>query len=83
MIVNGLDRQPLSKIVDSVVDMGFNCIRLVYALDTLYENPVIPAERLSQNLDLVGLRAMEIFDKVVAELTTKGIMVVLNNHVRI
>ena len=82
MVINGLDRQPLPTIVSSIVDMGFNCIRLVYALDTFYENPVIKAERLSENPDLVGLRAMEIFDIVVDELTNQGLMVILNNHVR-
>ena len=29
--------------------MGFNCIRLVFALDTYYKNPIIRSERLSAN----------------------------------
>ena len=40
MVINGLDRQPLEKIVGRIVELGFNCVRLVYSLDVFYKNPV-------------------------------------------
>ena len=51
---SGLDRQPLNTIVGIIADLGFNCVRLPWALDTLFENPVIKEERLSANTDLVS-----------------------------
>jgi hypothetical protein len=40
LVLNGLDRQPLKKITARIVELGFNCVRLVYALDVFYKNPV-------------------------------------------
>ena len=40
LVINGLDRQPLDKIAGRIAELGFNCVRLVYALDVFYENPV-------------------------------------------
>ena len=40
LVLNGLDRQPLEKITSRIVELGFNCVRLVYALDVFYKNPV-------------------------------------------
>ena len=82
MVVNGLDRRPLDEIAEDIREMGFNCVRLVYALDTLFINGVVPSVRLAANPDLIGSTTMEVFDAVVASLTSKGLMVILNNHVR-
>ena len=64
-----------------IADLGFNCVRLPWALDTLFENPVVKEERLSANTDLVGLTAMELMDAVVDSLSQHGIIVILNNHI--
>ena len=40
LVINGLDRQPLEKITGRIVELGFNCVRLVYSLDVFYKNPV-------------------------------------------
>ena len=47
LVLNGLDRQPLEVIALRIKELGFNCVRLVYALDVIYKNPV------SQNLCLL------------------------------
>lgn len=80
--MNGLDRAPLANIVARIKEFGFNCVRLPYALDTLFLDPVVKKERLSLNQELIGLTAMKIFDRVIQELTDAGLMVIINNHVR-
>ena len=40
-VVNGLDKQPLKSIAETISNLGFNCVRLVYSLDVIYKNPVI------------------------------------------
>lgn len=40
LVINGLDRQPLEKITSRIVELGFNCVRLVYSLDVFYKNSV-------------------------------------------
>ena len=39
-VVNGLDKQPLKTIANTIADLGFNCVRLVNSLDVIYKNPV-------------------------------------------
>ena len=82
MVVNGLDAQTLDFISAKIAELGFNCIRLPFALDTLFLNPVVAEKRLVANPDLVGQSAMEIFDKTVQSLTDHGLLVILNNHMR-
>ncbi len=81
MVVNGLDRQPLTNIVSRIVELGFNCVRLTFALDTIYLNPVVKAERVSMNPLLEGMRVMEVLDQVVEELSRQQVIVLLNNHI--
>ena len=81
MVVNGLDRQPIQFIADKIAELGFNCVRLPWALDTIFENPVVRAERLSENPQLVGLTAMEVLDATVTALTQAGVITILNNHI--
>ena len=76
-------RAPVDDISAKIADMGFNCVRLVYALDTLYENPIVKSERLSENVELIGKTVMEIMDRVIESLTQSNIMVILNNVVSI
>jgi endoglucanase len=61
--------------------LGFNCVRLVYSLDMIYLNPIVSRSAISSNPELFGLKAMNIFKKVVDVLTSRGIMTILNNHI--
>jgi len=45
--------------------MGFNCVRLTFSLQMLYENPVVPSKFLTANPELIGKRAMDLFDLAV------------------
>jgi len=81
MVVNGLDRQPISKIASIIAELGFNCVRLPFSLDMIYKNPVISAERLSANPEFVGKTAIELFDETVAALSDAKLIVLPNSHV--
>jgi len=81
MVVNGLDRQPIQKIAAIIKELGFNCVRLPWALDTFFENPIVRPERLSANPELVGGTAMELLDAAVNALSDQEIIVIPNNHV--
>merc|ERR1711872_476839 len=81
MVVNGLDRQPIANIAGIIADLGFNCVRLPFALDTIFKNQVIKAERLSANPEMIGMSAMEVFDETIKALTDAKIIILPNNHV--
>ena len=65
LVVNGLDRQPIDFIAAKIAGLGFNCVRLVFALDNIYLDPVINATRLTANPGLVGLTSMQLLDRAV------------------
>jgi endoglucanase len=80
-VVDGLDVQSIDFIADRIKSLGFNCVRLVYSLDMIYLNPIVSRSAISSNPELFGLKAMNIFKKVVDVLTSRGIMTILNNHI--
>lgn len=81
-VVNGLDVQTIDSISQSIADMGFNCVRLVFSLQLFFDNPNITnSSVIEANPNLLGMPAMDIFDLVITSLTDKNIMVILNNHI--
>ncbi|XP_023330673.1 uncharacterized protein LOC111703052 isoform X2 [Eurytemora carolleeae] len=81
LVVNGLDVQTMDFISTKIKELGFNCVRLPFALDTFYKSRVISDSLLTANPALHGKTAMEIFDKTVESLSNQGLMVILNNHI--
>ena len=82
LVVNGLDVQTMDFISAKIKELGFNCVRLPFALDTFYKTKTIPDSILAANPDLHGKTALEILDKTVESLTNQGLLVILNNHIR-
>jgi endoglucanase len=78
--VSGLEFRKLADMCREVRSWGFNGIRLTFSLQLFFKNPVIPEKYLTANPELLGLRAMDIFDRTVQEMTRAGLMVILNNH---
>merc|ERR1719192_3003201 len=81
LVVNGLDMKPIKCIAEKIFGLGFNCVRLVFALDTIFLDSVVKPERLSANPDLVGMTSLELLDQAVQALTDAKLIVLLNNHI--
>ena len=62
------------------VSLGFNCVRLPFSLQLLYEDPVVPEIALVANAGLKGIRAMALFGLSIKRMADAGLIVVLNNH---
>lgn len=80
---NGLSKQPLATIARMIRHLGFNSIRMNYAVQMWVEganamavNPMF----LTANPDLVGKSPLLVFDAVVTALTQAGLMVIINSH---
>ncbi|KAI1493120.1 endoglucanase E1 [Biscogniauxia mediterranea] len=80
-IPGGLDVQHRSVIASTIRMLGFNSVRLPYADEMVITNPHILPHLLTANPDLVGKRALDIFEAVVEALTDAGIAVIINNHI--
>ncbi|KAI1504461.1 endoglucanase E1 [Biscogniauxia marginata] len=80
-IPGGLDVQHRSVIAATIRLLGFNSVRLPYADEMVMANPHILPHLLAANPDLVGKRALDVFEAVVEALTDAGIAVIINNHI--
>jgi len=80
MVVNGLDRQPIESIAQTIAELGFNCVRLTFALDTIFKNPIVRPERLTANPRMIGMNAMQVLDEAVKALSNAKVIVLPNNH---
>ncbi len=79
-VVGGLDHAPLSTIVDEILALGVNSVRLPWANETLERNPVVPDYAVKANPQFKGKHAMEVMDAVIDALAKAHIMVILDNH---
>jgi endoglucanase len=81
-VVNGLEVQAVDTIADNIVSLGFNCVRLPFSTELLVSNPIITnSTTVAANLELLEMDAVSVLDKVIQSLTSKGLFVILNNHI--
>lgn len=80
-VPGGLDVQHRTRIAETIKRLGFNSVRLPYADEMVLSNPKIDPQLVRANPDLAGLRALDIFEAVVAALTDAGLAVIINNHI--
>jgi endoglucanase len=79
-VVGGLAYQPISEIIDQIVSMGFNGVRLPWSNQMWESNPVVSDAYLTANPQFEGETADTIYEQVVDDLADAGLMVVLDNH---
>jgi endoglucanase len=80
-VVGGLKYQPVASIVNQIVSMGFNGVRLPWSEQMWQANPVVSAGLLTANKQFIGQHARTIFEAVVKDVAAAGLMVVLDNQV--
>jgi len=83
-VVGGLELRSISRLTDSLLDSGANCVRLPYSIEMVKKNPIVKREAIagilpSDNCNSTD-RAVDIFDCVVFHLQKRGIFIILNNH---
>ncbi len=77
----GLDHNDVHAIAALIKQLGFNSVRIPWALQLYEENPVIPDTLLSANPSLQGGKhALDVLDAVIDALARVGLVVILDNH---
>ena len=54
-VVNGLDLVDIDDIAKDIAQKGFNCVRLVYSLEQIRNNPDVSDDVLTANPRLMGM----------------------------
>lgn len=80
-VLGGLNFASMADIAAQIVGMGFNCVRLPWALQLVIQNPRIGAYAVTKEPLLQGnATGMDAFDAAVAALDAAGLMIILDNH---
>eukprot|EP00972_Heterocapsa_arctica_P048477 7145114-Heterocapsa_arctica.AAC.1 len=66
--------------VDRTVELGFNCVRMLYSTQGYMTDPDIEDDVVAANPELRGIRSLELFARTLQALTDKGLMVIVNYH---
>lgn len=77
---HGLWARNLDSILDQIVELGFNTIRLPYSNQLLDPSSTPNGINYDLNPDLKGLDGLEIMDKVITEAGKRGLKVILDRH---
>ena len=79
-VVGGLDVVPLAAVVQTIVDLGFNSVRLPFSHEMLAMTEPADPVHIAANPELAGKTPLEVFDVVVEALTAAELFVILNSH---
>ncbi|MCK0206706.1 cellulase family glycosylhydrolase [Starkeya koreensis] len=76
---HGVWTRPYTDMMDQMVELGFNTIRLPFSTDMLHAATAGGID-YSQNPDLQGLTPLEIMDRIIAYAGEIGLKVILDHH---
>ncbi|MFC9269772.1 glycoside hydrolase family 5 protein [Streptomyces zhihengii] len=76
----GLDRAPITEIVDGFLELGLNSIRLPFSNEMVHDTRPVADASVAANPQLRGRTPLAVYDAAVTALTDAGLAVILNNH---
>jgi endoglucanase len=79
-VVGGLEYEPISEIIGQIVSMGFNGVRLPWSNQLWESDPAISPALVAANPQFAGEDARTVFEQVVQDLASAGLMVILDDH---
>ncbi|MEW6257959.1 MAG: Calx-beta domain-containing protein [Pseudomonadota bacterium] len=77
---HGLWTRGYKEMMDQMVDLGFNTIRLPFSSEMLHTSAAPNGIDFYKNPDLQGLSALQIMDKIVDYATEIGLKIILDHH---
>jgi endoglucanase len=77
---HGLWTRSYQSMIDQMVELGYNTIRVPYSNDILRAETTANSIDFSKNPDLQGLSPLQILDKVIGYAGSKGMRVILDRH---
>jgi endoglucanase len=80
LVPSGLDHNTAQAIAHLAKQLGFNSVRIPWALELYEQNPVIASTLLSLNPSLQGKHALDVLDAVIDAIAREGLVVILDNH---
>eukprot|EP00928_Gymnodinium_smaydae_P083649 TRINITY_DN6689_c0_g1_i1.p1 TRINITY_DN6689_c0_g1~~TRINITY_DN6689_c0_g1_i1.p1 ORF type:complete len:781 (+),score=153.62 TRINITY_DN6689_c0_g1_i1:78-2345(+) len=79
-VPGGLDVVPIAELLQRVVDLGFNCVRITISVEAVLVNPAINDTLVKANPDFQGLRWRQVFHLTMEALREARLMVIVDRH---
>lgn len=79
-VAHGLEHKSLDAIASMIKELGYNSVRLTYSNAMIHDQSPVKPELIRANPGLMGMSALEIFDKTVEALAAHDLAIMLNNH---
>jgi endoglucanase len=79
-VPGGLNQQLDTTIISEIAGDGFNCVRLPWSNQMWDTDPKPSGNTILANPQFAGLGSKEIFEDVVKDIASAGIMIILDNH---
>lgn len=80
-VPHGLWQRDYKEMLAQIKQLGYNFIRLPFALQTLRSNQIRGVDfAIGSNADLQGKTPIEVMDLIVEEADRQGLMILLDNH---
>lgn len=77
---HGLWTRGYQSMIDQMVQLGYNTIRIPYSNDILKRGATANSIDFNSNPDLAGLTPIEILDKIIDYAGRRGMRIILNRH---
>ncbi len=77
---HGLWTRNWQSLLDQIVDLGYNTIRLPISNETLHAETPSTAINYDLNPDLRGLNGLQMLDRIIAGARARGVRVILDRH---
>lgn len=80
-VPHGLWQRDYKEMLAQIKQLGYNFIRLPFALESLRSNQISGVDfAIGSNADLEGKTPLEVMDLIVEEANRQGLMILLDNH---
>lgn len=77
---HGLWSRGYKSMIDQMVELGYNSIRVPFSNDLFKSGTTTNSIDASKNPDLVGLKPLDVIDKVISYAGSKGMRILLDRH---
>ena len=79
-VVHGLWSRGYKEMIAQMKDLGFNAVRLPFCPETLQNVDILSYIDPNKNPDLVGLKSLQVMDKIIDELNNQHLYILLDHH---
>jgi endoglucanase len=77
---HGLDRQPLSWMLDRIAELGYNTLRIPFCSQMFDASSMVRNVDFGKNPELAGKKPIEVLDEIIEQAGARKLRIILDRH---